>query len=57
MCEVCSQNCSECDLVLGGDGFLVEFVEQPVGALDNSLRISVGGIESVQSVLNRLYCE
>jgi hypothetical protein len=57
MSEVRSQNGSECDLVLGGDGFLVEFVEQPVGALDNSLWVGVGRTESVQGVLDGLNCE
>jgi hypothetical protein len=57
MCEVRSQNGSECDLVLSGDGFLVEFIEQPVGALDNSLWIGVGRTESVQGVLDGLDCE
>ena len=57
LCEVRGQNSGECDLVLGGNGFLVEFVEKPVGALDNSLWIGVRGSEGVQSVLNRLHCE
>jgi hypothetical protein len=57
MCEVRSQDGGECDLILGGDGFLDEFVQKPVGALNNRLRIGVGRTESVQGVLDGLYCE
>lgn len=57
LCEVRVQNSGECDLVLGGNGFLVEFVEKPVGALDNSLWVGVRRGEGVQSVLDGLYYE
>jgi hypothetical protein len=47
VCLVGSQNGRECNLILGGDGFLVEFVQEPVGALDNSLWVGVGRTEVV----------
>jgi hypothetical protein len=57
VCVVRSQNGGKCDLILSRYGFLVEFVEKPVGALDNSLWVAVGRSEGVQGVVDGLNCE
>jgi hypothetical protein len=57
VCEVCSEDCREGNLVLGRNILLVQLVHEPGRTLKDCLRVAVGGGERVQAVLDGADCE